>query len=240
MAGGKRPLVSWRDFQERAPSETILQGWFTKWPKANIAIVTGAASGVIVLDIDPAHGGEESLAGIEERHGSLPETVEVKTGGGGRHLYFAHPGGEVRNRAGFAPGIDLRGDGGIIIVPPSIHPSGKSYTWRIGHAPGEVAIAEAPSWVLEPRFGGDDRSCHPLTYWRELVHKGVTEGRRNATLASFTGHLLWHGVDPDVIMELMLSWNQTRCRPPLSDDEVIRTVHSIERTHRRHHDEGSR
>ena len=72
---------------------------------------------------------------------------------------------------------------------------------------------------------------HPLAYWRSLVKEGVAEGRRNATIASFTGHLLWHEVDPDVVMELMLAWNQMRCRPPLDDEEVIRTVRSIERTH---------
>jgi hypothetical protein len=65
------------------------------------------------------------------------------------------------------------------------------------------------------------------------VREGVTEGRRNETVASFTGHLLWHGIDPDVVMELMLAWNHVRCRPPLDDEEVIRTVRSIERTHTR-------
>ena len=238
-ARSKRPLVSWHRFQDTAPSEVEVRGWFAKRSRANIAIVTGAVSGVIVLDIDPDHGGAESLAAIEDRHGPLPETVEAKTGGGGRHLYFAYPGREVRNRAGLAPGIDLRADGGVIIVPPSIHPNGKPYTWRAGHAPGEVEIAEAPVWLFEARFGGDERQGHPLTYWRDLVREGVAEGRRNSTLASFTGHLLWHGVDPDVVMELMLSWNRTRCRPPLTDDEVIRTVRSIERTHRRYQDEES-
>jgi hypothetical protein len=133
-----------------------------------------------------------------------------------------------------APGLDLRGDGGVIIAPPSIHPSGEPYRWRPGHAPEEVGLAPMPIWLLEPRFGGDERLGHPLGYWRDLVHQGVEEGRRNSTMASFTGHLLWHGVDPDVVMELMLAWNRVRCRPPLSDEEVIRTVRSIERTHRRH------
>lgn len=237
---GKRAAVAWRAYQDRAPSQAELRDWFAKWPGANVAVVTGAVSGLVVLDVDPDHGGEQSLAGIAARHGALPRTVEAETGGGGRHLYFAHPGGEVRNRAGLAPGLDLRGDGGMIVAPPSIHPSGRRYRWRSGHEPGETALAPLPTWLMEPRFGGDDRSGHPLAYWRELVHEGVEAGRRNATLASFTGHLLWHGVDPDVILELLLSWNRTRCRPPLPDEEVIATVRSIERTHRRHQDTESR
>ncbi len=231
---GKRPIVAWRPYQDHPPSKAQVRRWFDRWPDANIAIVTGAGSGLVVLDVDPGHGGAESLAAIEARHGTLPETIEALTGGGGRHVYFAHPGGEVRNRAGMAPGLDLRGDGGVIIAPPSIHPSGEPYRWRPGHAPEEVGLAPMPIWLLEPRFGGDERIGHPLDYWRGLVHQGVEAGRRNSTVASFTGHLLWHGVDPDVILELMLAWNRVRCRPPLSDEEVIRTVRSIERTHRRH------
>ena len=70
-----------------------------------------------------------------------------------------------------------------------------------------------------------------MTYWRSLVREGVAEGQRNTTIASFAGHLLWQNVDPDVVMELMLAWNRVRCRPPLDDEEAIKTVRSIERTH---------
>jgi hypothetical protein len=80
---------------------------------------------------------------------------------------------------------------------------------------------------------------YPLSDWRNLVREGVSEGERNATIASFTGHLLWHGVDPDVTMELMLAWNRVRCRPPLEDEEVIRTVRSIERTQTKGNDDPS-
>lgn len=230
---GKRALVPWRRYQEEAPAGQDLRAWFARSPDANVAIVTGAVSGLVVLDVDPGHGGEESLAAIEARHGRLPATIEARTGGGGRHLYFAHPGGDVRNRAGLAPGLDLRGDGGMVVAPPSIHPNGQPYRWREGRAPGEVGLAPMPVWLLEPRFGAEDRPGHSLAHWRDLVRAGVEAGRRNATLASFSGHLLWHGVDPDVVMELMLAWNRTRCRPPLEDEEVIATVRSIERTHRR-------
>ena len=102
----------------------------------------------------------------------------------------------------------------------ALHPSsGKPYRWQQGRAPDEIALAPLPDWLLAPRFGGSSQG-RPLPYWRNLVHEGVSEGRRNWTIASFTGHLLWHGVDPDVTMELMLAWNRVRCRPPLEDEEV--------------------
>jgi len=232
---GKRPIVRWQTFEERHPTEPQVRRWFDRWPAANVAVVTGAISGIVVLDVDPRHGGEESLTQLALRNAGLPETVEAATGGGGRHIYFKHPGFEVRNRAGLLPGLDLRGDGGVIIVPPSIHPSGKPYRWRKGFAPDEIALASLPDWLLLPRFGGSSQS-HSLSYWRKLVREGVSEGRRNATVASFTGHLLWHGVDPDVALELMLAWNRVYCRPPLEDEEVIRTVRSIERTHTKGND----
>jgi hypothetical protein len=230
----KRPIVRWQKFQHEMPAEEQVRRWFERWPAANLAVVTGEISGVVVVDIDPKHGGESSLEAMQARHGHLPKTVEAVTGGGGRHIYFAHPGREVRNRVGLAPGIDLRGDGGCIIVPPSVHPSGEPYRWKPGQGPGEIELAPLPVWLEQPRFAEDGPHGHPLAYWRALVRDGVKAGQRNSTIASFAGHLLWHGVDPDVIMELMLAWNRVRCSPPVEDDEVIRTVRSIERTHSRH------
>jgi hypothetical protein len=230
----KRPIVRWQRFQHEMPTQEQLTGWYKRWPQANLAVVTGGISGIVVLDIDPRHDGAESLTALEARHGALPETVESVTGGGGRHVYFAHPGREIRNRVGLAPGIDMRGDGGCIIVPPSMHPSGKRYRWKPGHAPGQLKLAPLPVWLEQPRFGGDGQYGHPLAYWRALARDGVKEGQRNTTIASFAGHLLWHGVDPDVLMELMLAWNLVRCSPPLDEEEVIRTVQSIERTHKQH------
>ena len=231
----KRPIVRWQRYQHEMPTQEHLKRWFRRWPFANLAVITGEISGIVVIDIDPKHGGEASLKDLEARHGKLPGTVEAATGGGGRHLYFAYPGHEVRNRAGLAPGIDMRGDGGCIIVPPSVHPSGEAYRWKPGHKLGEIELARLPVWLELPRFHNDSRHGHPVAYWRALVRDGVEAGQRNSTIASFAGHLLWHGVDPDVIVELMLAWNRVRCRPPLDDQEVIETVLSIERTHKEHH-----
>lgn len=232
-ARGKRPLVAWQPFQQHAATADELAAWFRRWPRANVAVVTGAISGIVVLDVDPPHGGTESLAEAEALHGPLPATLEARTGGGGRHLYFAHPGGIVRNRVGLAPGLDLRGDGGCVIAPPSVHPSGARYAWAAGVGPGDRAPAPMPRWLRLWVHDDPARPGHPAAHWRALAHEGVPRGKRNATIASFTGHLLWRGVDPAVVLELMLGWNRLRCRPPLPDDEVARTVESIVRMHER-------
>jgi hypothetical protein len=231
--GGKRPLVRWEPYQREPPSEPEIEHWFRQWPEANVGIVTGAVSGLVVLDVDPRHGGEESLRDLERRFGPLSETLEAQTGGGGRHLYFAHPGGELRNRVGLAPGLDLRGDGGLVVAPPSLHPSGRRYAWT--QDPDALPPAPLPPWLEALARDQTGRSGHPAQYWGALITEGVDEGRRNDTIASLTGHLLWHGVDPEVARELLRCWNQVRCRPPLDEAEVLRTVESITRTHFRHH-----
>jgi hypothetical protein len=230
----KRPLVRWEEFQHRRASADEALGWLRAWPDAGIGVVTGAISGLVVLDVDPAHGGDASLARLEREHGGLPATVEARTGGGGRHLYFAHPGGLVRNKAGLAPGIDLRGDGGYVVAPPSLHASGRRYAWVDGRAPAQTGLAPLPAWVLARAPEAQGGVGHPLAYWRRLVRAGVHEGERNSTIASLAGHLLWHGVDPAVVTEMLLCWNRVRCRPPLADGEVVGVVESITRLHTRH------
>jgi hypothetical protein len=152
---GKRPLVRWRALEQRAASAKTIRQWFDATPDANIGIVTGAISGIVVVDVDKRHGGDESLALLERAHGALPPTVEVLTGGGGRHLYFRHPGVVLTNRVNLWPGIDLRGDGGCIVAPPSIHPSGLLYAWAGGRAPADTPIARLPHWLLAAALAHD-------------------------------------------------------------------------------------
>jgi hypothetical protein len=121
--------------------------WWRRWPRANLGVVTGAVSGLVVLDVDPRHGGGYSLAICEQLHGPLAHTVESLTGGGGQHLYFTHPGTAVPCRP-IAPGLDVKGDGGLVVCPPSLHVSGRRYVWETRCAPDEIAVAEAPGWLL--------------------------------------------------------------------------------------------
>ena len=236
---GKRPLVAWLEFQDRQPTAAEVAGWFGRWPEANLGIVTGVVSGLAVLDVDAGHGGAQSLVGLENAHGPLPRTITVATGGGGRHLYFSHPGGVVHNKVGLAPGIDLRGDGGCVVAPPSLHPSGRRYAWAPGCAPGQERLASLPPWLRPLARPGPGHAGHPLTHWRELTRRRTQEGERNNTIASLAGHLFWHGVDAEVVFELLEAWNREHCEPPLPVEEVARVVESIARLHeRRSEDEG--
>ncbi len=229
---GKRPLMVWREFQQRIASAGEIDRWFKHWPDANVGVVTGRISGIIVVDVDVRHGGPESVAEAEAAHGPLPPTVEAASGGGGRHLYYAHPGATLANRVAVRPGIDVRGDGGCVVAPPSVHPTGRRYAWVEAHSPGELAVVPLPAHFFA-RAGAIHPEGHSRLHWRRLIREGIGEGSRNNTLASLTGHLLWRGVDLDVVLELMLAWNRTHCRPPLPDDEVVQVVQSIARVHER-------
>jgi Bifunctional DNA primase/polymerase, N-terminal/Primase C terminal 1 (PriCT-1) len=227
--GDKRPLVRWDQFQRRRAGEADACDWFRTCPDAGIGIVTGAVSGLVVLDVDVRHGGDAALQRLEREHGRLPTTVECRTGGGGRHLYFAHPGGLVRNKVGLAAGIDLRADGGYVVAPPSLHASGLRYVWVDGRAPDDMAVTPLPDWLRRYAIDEPTRCGYPIAHWRRLVSEGVQVGERNNTLASLAGHLLRHRVDAVVVMELLLCWNRSRCRPPLADEEVAAVVTSISR-----------
>ncbi|MBC2663832.1 bifunctional DNA primase/polymerase [Novosphingobium flavum] len=136
----KTPLTGWRAYQKRRAARSDIEAWFKAAPNANIGIVTGAISGLVVLDLDSADAITEA-----ERLG-LPDTIMVRTGKG-RHIYFRHPGYKTTNRAGFLPGMDIRGDGGYIVGPGSIHPSGALYAWE--NPPGQITLAEMPEWLVK-------------------------------------------------------------------------------------------
>jgi hypothetical protein len=227
---GKRPIVVWREFQQRLARVDEIEGWYARWPDANVGIVTGEVSGLVVVDVDTRHGGPESVAALEALHGPLPATVEAATGGGGRHLYFEHPGSPVANRVALRPGIDVRGDGGCVVAPPSVHPNGRRYEWIAHRGPREGVLAPVPV-----HFFGHAAALRPAGHspghWRRLIREGIVEGQRNNTIASLCGHLMWRGVDVDVVLELLQAWNRTHCRPPLPDEEVARVVRSIARAH---------
>ncbi|MGB9905207.1 MAG: bifunctional DNA primase/polymerase, partial [Desulfotomaculales bacterium] len=141
----KRPILSsWSDYQSRQAIEEEIREWWDRWPDANIGLVTGAVSGLIVLDLD----GPEAVE-LTKRQG-VPPTVVASTGKGW-HVYFAHPGHNVKNAAslGGVKGLDVRADGGYVVAPPSVHPSGRIYRWAKGRSPDDLLLAPCPEWLLE-------------------------------------------------------------------------------------------
>ncbi|MGE0305044.1 MAG: bifunctional DNA primase/polymerase [Acidimicrobiia bacterium] len=119
--------------------------WWERSPASNIGVRTGVESGLVVLDIDPRHGGSRSIKALVDAHGDLSTVPRVRTGSGGWHLVFAHPGEPVRNSAGrLGPGLDIRGDGGYVIAPPSVHSCGREYRWEVD----PKALPAMPDWLL--------------------------------------------------------------------------------------------
>ena len=137
---GKQPAVPNGFHAATTNPETIQRYW--RIADRNIGIATGAASGLWVLDVD-GEAGEATLAALEREHGPLPPTCEVATGNG-RHLWFAYTGPIPSSAGRIGTGLDVRADRAYIIAPPSIHPSGRIYSWR----PGTEPLAAAPDWLV--------------------------------------------------------------------------------------------
>ena len=187
--------------------ETIRRWWSTQ-PTANVGIATGTVSGFIVLDVDGAEG-RQSLDGR-----AIPPTVVAKTGKG-MHYLFAHPGGKVRNFVRRLPGLDLRGDGGYIVAPPSLHPSGRRYRWLI--APEDEDPAPCPDWLLAllPAPAEKQSIVSP-------VGGKIRQGERNDKLTSLAGTMRRRGMTEAEILTALLAVNENRCEPPLTRPEVER------------------
>ncbi len=124
-----------------------VEEWWQAWPDANVGIVTGVVSGVAVIDVDPRSGGDSSLRVLGQRHGMLPVTPEVHTGGGGSHLWFGVDS-ELQTVT-IALGVELKAEGGMVVVPPSRHASGQAYRWRPGGGPGVLGLAKLPTWIAD-------------------------------------------------------------------------------------------
>lgn len=212
--GSKKPLVAWAPYQEKAASPTELRAWWKKWPDANIGLVTGRVSSLVVLDIDIERGGD--VACVQREH---PTGLVSQTGSGGYHLFYAYPAGvdRVANQVR-EDGIDVRGDGGYVVLPPSIHESGRAYAWM-----HEDDAGEAPSWVSDqeasPQSSGSDE-------WLSDALRGAARGSRNDTCARLAGYFAKKQVPEDVAVGLLEAWNQKN-EPPLPAKEVAITVGSV-------------
>jgi hypothetical protein len=225
---GKKPVTEHGLLDATTDVARIKSFWWAH-PHHNVAVRCGVQSGLVVLDVDGQEG-IASLRALEEKYGSLPQTLSVVTPRGGQHFYFGHPGsGEIHNTAGYpGPGLDIRGDGGYVLVPPSAGPSGRCY-----EVDESAKVAVIPMWLLTllinrqselPLFGRD---------FETLVSEGVRLGARNTQLASLVGHLIAHGHTADMTRDITLGLNESRCSPPLPNREVIKIVESIVKRERR-------
>lgn len=182
----------------------------------SVAVATGKVSGIFVLDVDikKEAGGDGTLSDLERQFGKLPSTVEVTTPSKGRHLYFKYVDG-VGCRIGFRPGLDIRGDGGYVIAPPS-----KDYYWEISSHPGEVPIADAPNWLIEMINERPKKSFD--------LPKIVEPGTQDSTMFKFACSLKAQGFDADMIrgaISVKLKDCPQDPHRPFTDKDIERWVH---------------
>lgn len=213
----KRPLTphGCKDAKKHAGA---IKAWWKRHPDASIGIATGSISKLIVIDedVDSVKGinGFESVMFWERDNEPLPETVQSITGRGGYHLFFRYDGSDIKNRAGLLEGVDVRGEGGYIIAPPSIHPNGTEYQWE--NAPEDVQIAELNDVVRRllaessPRNDGE----------KFQLPQKIESGGRNETLHRFACSLQAQGLSDDAIRAAVNAENAARCVPPLDDAEI--------------------
>jgi hypothetical protein len=203
--------------------------WWALWPDANVGVATGAVSQICVLDIDPDHGGWDSVDRISSQYSALDlDTWTVETGGGGVHLYLRHPGVRVPNnaRTKLGAGVDVRGDGGYVVAPPSLHRSGRRYRWADRYDPASRPLCDPPSWLVGLIADRADVPAPAPTLGADNV---LAEGSRNATLASLAGSMRRRGLFEPSILAALVSENALRCRPPLPRSEVEAIARSIAR-----------
>jgi hypothetical protein len=214
----KSPLTQ-HGFKDATTDPARIHAYWTRWPGANIGIPTGKASGLLVLD-------EDRTGALSELPGELPATTTARTGGGGLHMLYRYPAGEViRNSASkLGAGIDVRGEGGYVIAPPS-RTTGP-YEWIERLPP-----ADPPAWLLEalrkppgkPERSKGERGPTPIL----AAGEKIPYRRRNDALASIAGRLHDGTRNLEQLTADLLGINASRCVPPLPEGEVEKIAGSI-------------
>lgn len=229
---GKLPAIEfWRELATTGQDQ--IMRWWARHPKANVGIAT---AGLLIVDVDPARGGEQSLAALAEAHGPLPDTIAVVSQGGGSHLYFALQGAVAFGGTDvLGRGVDVRAIDGYVVAPGSTI-DGRPYSWCTGCAPWERNLATAPEWLAEAcsarrqntiRVGRgttvtDDETALNLAllYLDHFAPEAVRDERQQA--ARLVGRrLLSFGLSTETCSTLLVGlWNRFDCYPSLSADEI--------------------
>jgi hypothetical protein len=209
--GGKEPLIAGGVHAATTDRKTI-EGWWSRWPTANVGIACGTASGLVVVDADDP----QVLKRLAQEGRHLPPAPTVRTARG-VHLYFACPAGGLRSRR-VCDGVEVKAEGAYVLAPPSRHPCGALYHWVV--EPGGELPA-LPPWILEE---ANQKQAAPFELPPEIY-----SGERNNTLTRLAGALRRKGIRPDEILETLRAVNRARCRPPLHDSELEQIARSAAR-----------
>ncbi|QDE82502.1 bifunctional DNA primase/polymerase [Myxococcus xanthus] len=236
---GKHPRTR-NGVKDATTNAAQIRAWWQHWPQANVAIATGALSGIDVVDIDAKAGGVEAMAKEEAARGELPRTIVAQTSGGGYHVYFRNSG-LVSKPASIAPGIDTRGNGGYVIAPPSLHRTGERYAWVAGSPPSQTSLADAPAWIRDAAQAQRTRAA-PVegttteSTWQAPTRDGLTEEqlwkrwqhtgdpkRAAAVERMKKGQLLFPSGEHHYNLWALLSYLRFKA-PEASDETVLRLL----------------
>ena len=201
-----------------------IKAWWKRWPDSNVGIATGSLSELVVIDLDidddKGINGRNSIREWERVHGHLPETVMSITGRGGTHLFYHHKGNDIGNKAGILEGVDIRGEGGYVVAPPSIHPNGTEYQWEFH--PEDYKLAELDGNVMKlisPKK--EEQSEEPFQ-----LPEQIEPGKRNDTLYKLACSMQAQGFSDAAIRVAVAQNNKDLCVPPLEDEEIDALVSS--------------
>ena len=198
----KKPLTE-HGFKDASGSGAQIRAWWTQWPDAGIGLPTGKVNSLAVVDVDDS----EALEAFQRDHGRLPETKEAITPRGGRHLYFRYypEGGVIRSVAAFMDynGLDIRGNGGYVVVPPT-----PGYAWEVT----DVPVADAPPILY---------TDGPPKAVSRSPDEPIPKGARHDWLVRVSGKLRAIGLGDDARFAAIRAENESRCFPPLPEYELL-------------------
>jgi hypothetical protein len=214
---GKHPRTM-NGVKDATIDEAKIRRWWEQWPNANIGGALGPQAGRFAEDIDPRNGGDETQAGLVEKHGALPATLTAGTGGDGFHFIFKWPAGYTGKLKGaLGGGVDVKGEGGYIVLAPSLHASGKRYHWL-----NDAPVVDAPQWMLN-KLREPKAAAGPSGEMGEIV----TQPGRFSALQSLAGTMRRRGMAADEIYAALSAVNERRCQPPLDDSKIRYIAESI-------------
>ena len=247
---GKHPIVA-NGLHEATTDKNSINAWWRRSPFANIGIRTGDVSGFDAIDIDPRHLGDETWQWVQNEFGTLPDTPIALTGGGGTHILIKHSG-KLHSQNNILTGIDIKANGGYILVEPSNHISGSNYVWELSSHPTDTPLidlevtangvfnllneSQSRGAVLShsDQVGSNNPNISPESITAPVSEQmaGVTtigEGSRNSQLTSVAGSLRRRGLGADEIALIIHQYNSRFCEPPLEAVEVDRIAHGMMR-----------
>ncbi len=221
VGANKISLIKWEVYQNKRSTVEEINGWWEQWPDANIAVVTGKISGIVALDLDLKYG-------RTSKEFQIPLTACARSGGGGEHFFFKYPtNSDIRSGSAISGlGVDIRAEGGYILLSPSVNDTGGLYEWIVPFE-SKDDLAQRPAW-LRKAISNDSNEKKWLS-----GKDGVSEGSRNEIMASFIGKIL-HDLSPELWntagWDSVVAQNK-RNTPPLIENELKSIWESIKKYH---------